>query len=67
MSLDRQRHWGNVYTTKDEKEVSWFEERPAISLDFIRSTGVKAGASIIDIGGGASRLVRTLPQSQLSL
>jgi hypothetical protein len=57
MSLDRQRHWENVYTTKDEKEVSWFEESPAISLALIRSTGVNTGSSIIDIGGGASRLV----------
>src|ERR1700674_4551246 len=54
---ERQVHWENVYTTKDEKAVSWFEEGPTISLDLIRSTGVNAGASIIDIGGGASRLV----------
>jgi hypothetical protein len=55
-SLDRQVHWENVYTTKGEKEVSWFEENPTISLDLILSTGVNFGASIIDIGGGASRL-----------
>jgi 2-polyprenyl-3-methyl-5-hydroxy-6-metoxy-1,4-benzoquinol methylase len=60
MSLDRQRHWENVYTTKDEKEVSWFEESPAISLALIRSTGLNTGSSIIDIGGGASRLVDAL-------
>jgi len=59
-NLDRQQHWESVYTSKDEKEVSWFEERPTISLDLIRSTGVGIGASIIDIGGGASRLVDAL-------
>src|ERR1700692_2735307 len=57
---ERQVHWENVYTTKDEKAVSWFEESPTISLDLIRSTGVSIGASIIDIGGGASRLVDAL-------
>jgi SAM-dependent methyltransferase len=57
---ERQDHWENVYTTKDEKAVSWFEESPTISLDLIRSTGVNIGASIIDIGGGASRLVDAL-------
>jgi SAM-dependent methyltransferase len=56
----RQAHWENVYATKDEHAVSWFQEKPDISLDLIRSTGVKATASIIDIGGGASRLVDTL-------
>jgi SAM-dependent methyltransferase len=60
MSLDRLRHWENVYATKDEKEVSWFEESPETSLALIRSTGVNAGSSVIDIGGGASRLVDAL-------
>jgi trans-aconitate methyltransferase len=59
-SVERQTHWENVYTTKGEKEVSWFEESPTISLDLIRSTGVSTSASIIDIGGGASRLVDAL-------
>lgn len=59
-SLDRQAHWENVYTIKDAEEVSWFEQNPATSLDLIRSTGVNTGASIIDIGGGASRLVDAL-------
>src|SRR5450759_2433864 len=56
----RQAHWDNVYATKDEHAVSWFQEKPDISLDLIRATGVKATASIIDIGGGASRLVDAL-------
>ena len=56
----RQAHWENVYATKDEHAVSWFQEKPDISLDLIRSAGLKATASIIDIGGGASRLVDTL-------
>jgi SAM-dependent methyltransferase len=58
--LGRHAHWENVYTTKDEKAVSWFQERPDISVDLIRATGVDVGASIIDIGGGASRLVGAL-------
>ncbi len=57
---DRQAHWENVYTTKTEKGVSWFEESPTISLDLIRSTGAGLDAPIIDIGGGASRLVDAL-------
>lgn len=59
-SLDRQAHWENVYTTKGENEVSWFEQSPTVSLDLIRGTGVATGASIIDVGGGASRLVDAL-------
>jgi SAM-dependent methyltransferase len=57
---ERQVHWEKVYQTKSEREVSWFQESPAISLDLIRATGVSTKASIIDIGGGASRLVDAL-------
>jgi SAM-dependent methyltransferase len=54
---DRQAHWQNVYATKAEREVSWFQENPAPSLDLITATGISSDAAIIDIGGGASRLV----------
>jgi SAM-dependent methyltransferase len=53
----RKAHWENVYRTKGEREVSWFQENPAPSLELIALAGVSADASIIDIGGGASRLV----------
>lgn len=59
-TLERQTHWQNVYQTKGERDVSWFQEIPTISLDFIQATGVAADASIIDIGGGASRLADAL-------
>ncbi len=58
--VSRKAHWENVYTTKGEKEVSWFQESPAPSLELIALAGLSADASIIDIGGGASRLVDAL-------
>jgi ubiquinone/menaquinone biosynthesis C-methylase UbiE len=57
---ERQAHWQNVYLTKAEGEVSWFQENPAISLELIEAAGVSKDASIIDVGGGASRLVDAL-------
>ena len=54
--LDRQTHWEHVYATKDEQKLSWFQDAPALSLDLIRATGVSSRASIVEIGGGASRL-----------
>ena len=59
----RQDHWQNVYHTKSEHEVSWFQETPEVSLEMIRSVEVSTGASIIDIGGGSSRLVDCLLDS----
>ena len=54
---DRQAHWQNAYTTKGETDVSWFEDTPARSLELIAGTGATPSSAIIDIGGGASRLV----------
>ena len=53
----RQAHWENVYTTKGENEVSWFQQSPAPSLELIVQAGAVRNSAIIDIGGGASRLV----------
>ena len=55
--MDRQAHWQAVYQGKAETEVSWFQEHPSTSLALIRDTGLDTEARIIDVGGGASRLV----------
>jgi trans-aconitate methyltransferase len=59
-SIERHIHWEKLYQSKSEQEVSWFQESPALSLDLIRATGVTTVAPIIDVGGGASRLVDAL-------
>jgi SAM-dependent methyltransferase len=59
-SESRQAHWQNVYTKKGENEVSWFQENPAPSLELIAQVGATSASAIIDIGGGASRLVDKL-------
>jgi len=56
----RQAHWEGVYTQKGEGEVSWFQENPAPSLELIAQVGATSASAIIDIGGGASRLVDKL-------
>jgi ubiquinone/menaquinone biosynthesis C-methylase UbiE len=63
--VGRKAHWENVYTTKSEKEVSWFQENPAPSLELIALAGLHADATIIDIGGGASRFVDALVEQKI--
>jgi SAM-dependent methyltransferase len=58
--LNRGAHWENVYRTKGEREVSWFQETPEVSLALIAAAGAAHDSAIIDIGGGASRLVDAL-------
>jgi SAM-dependent methyltransferase len=50
-------HWENVYTNKLPNEVSWTQEVPKTSLQFIHSANLEKNARIIDIGGGDSTLV----------
>ena len=57
MEKNLKAHWETVYTTKTPQEVSWTQEKPSISLDFISSFPLGKSASIIDIGGGDSLLV----------
>jgi ubiquinone/menaquinone biosynthesis C-methylase UbiE len=60
MKLDSKKHWETVYETKNPDQVSWTQETPETSLEFIHSFGLKKTAKIIDIGGGDSTLVDCL-------
>ena len=57
MEINRKEHWETVYKTKKPNEVSWTQENPVTSLDFIQRTNLDKSAKIIDIGGGDSKLV----------
>jgi trans-aconitate methyltransferase len=54
--LDRKQHWESVYREKAEDAVSWFQAHPEISLELIRAH-CRPGEALVDVGGGASRLV----------
>jgi len=57
---DRKAHWEDVYRKHHRSELGWYQEFPDISLAMIESTGVDAKGSVIDVGGGASRLIELL-------
>lgn len=53
-------HWEEVYRTKADTDVSWYETRPQVSIDLIAATGLGLSSRIVDVGGGASHLVDAL-------
>lgn len=57
---DRQAHWQDVYRRKGDNEVSWTQPDPQPSLGLIETFAGNHHAAIVDIGGGASRLVDAL-------
>lgn len=50
-------HWNDRYQTIGAQAVSWYEARPATSLELLEAAGMTSESSVIDVGGGASTLV----------
>ncbi len=57
MQPQLKQHWETIYQTKQPNEMSWTEETPSVSLDFIHAFKLPKDARIIDVGGGDSKLV----------
>lgn len=53
-------HWEKVFTTKAYNEVSWFQEYPKTSVEFLELFNLPLDANIIDVGAGDSRFVDVL-------
>lgn len=59
----KQRHWENVYTTKDVSKVGWHQETPSMTLALLEKIGSTSKDRIIDVGCGASKLADVLIDS----
>ncbi len=56
----KKKHWETVFASKSETEVSWYQKKPQISIDFIQKFNLPENAKLIDIGGGDSYLIDAL-------
>ena len=52
--MNKQSHWDTIYQTKSPNEVSWYQEKPVISLELIGSVSLDADDFLIDVGAGVS-------------
>ncbi|AMG75181.1 class I SAM-dependent methyltransferase [Sphingopyxis granuli] len=57
MSSDMEAHWNRVYRQKGSNGVSWYQEKPTLSLAALDRFGARPTDALIDVGGGASSLV----------
>ncbi len=57
METELKNHWEHVYETKQPHQVSWTQDVPQTSIDFINSFSPNTNDRIIDVGGGDSKLV----------
>ena len=60
MHNELKKHWEDVYQKKKPNEVSWLQEIPTMSLEYIQQLNIPLSAKIIDIGGGDSYLTEHL-------
>ena len=60
MDKGLKKHWEDVYQNKKPNEVSWLQEIPKMSLEYIQQLNIPLSAKIIDIGGGDSYLAEHL-------
>ena len=64
MNSDLKSHWENIYSSKNEDGVSWFQEYPKTSIDLIGKYSTDKSISIIDIGSGRSRILKNLIKNE---
>lgn len=60
MNAPLKDHWEKIFRTRRPDEVSWTQESPTVSLEYIHKFGIPKDARIIDVGGGDSKLVDVL-------
>lgn len=53
-------HWDKIYSSKNKDEMSWTQSSFFHSREFIKKTGLKKDAKIIDVGSGISVFPREL-------
>lgn len=58
--MNKKEHWENVFLTKQETDVSWYQKKPQTSIDFFINNAIPKEFAIIDIGGGDSYLIDNL-------
>lgn len=63
---ENKEHWEKIYNSKELDGVSWFQQKPSVSLSLIEGSNIKKDAEIIDIGCGKSYLIDNLLDKQFS-
>lgn len=53
-------HWQRVYGQRDATDLSWYQERPSVSIELIEGLDVPPDGAVIDVGGGSSSLAGDL-------
>ena len=64
MKLNKVLHWDHIYSSKNDNDVSWYQEYPKTSMDLINKYSINKSTSIIDIGSGRSKILKKLIEQE---
>ena len=59
-SAERQAHWESIYAQQDVQAMNWTQDIAQPSLDLIEQAELSPDDRILDVGAGASVLIRNL-------
>jgi SAM-dependent methyltransferase len=55
--MSSREHWETVYRDRVPELLTWYQAEPVLSLSLIAASRVELDATVVDVGGGSSRLV----------
>jgi len=58
--MDTANHWNKVYGSKPIESLGWYEQYASPSIDLISKCNLDPDDPIIDVGAGATSLMKTL-------
>lgn len=58
--IDYTKHWEDVYQTKEDEQLGWFEDIPETTLQLIEKCHLNPDATILNVGAGTTRLIDAL-------
>lgn len=57
---DFTKHWEEVYQTKKDEQLGWFEDFPETTIQLIEKCHLNPDATILNVGAGTSTLIDAL-------
>lgn len=58
--IDYTKHWEDVYQTKEDEQLGWFEDFPETTLQLIEKCHLNPDATILNVGAGTTTLIDAL-------
>jgi len=56
-NINYTEHWDNVYQTKEDEQLGWFEKDPGPTLKLIEKCHLNKDATILNVGVGTTTLI----------